>query len=197
MPNVQCELLTAYNTSLAPIGDFPRDEIHARGLLHRTVRIWAVRDGRLLFQRRSPSKALFPSRFDPLATGHVDPGEDVRAAALRELAEETGICAAPDGPEFIGELRLPFRRPDGALDNELASIFLYRLPDGAVPAARDETAGFASATPEDYDAMVRTGKPAAMADLLGGPEIAAGPDRFCLPDLREWELVLSALRRFH
>jgi 8-oxo-dGTP pyrophosphatase MutT (NUDIX family) len=48
------------------------------------------RGSRLLMLRRAPNAAYAPSLLCP-PSGHVEPGEDVVAAAVRETAEETGI----------------------------------------------------------------------------------------------------------
>jgi len=52
--------------------------------------------GRLLLQERDEHAAIDPDRWG-LPGGHVEPGEEVEAAAYRELAEETGIVLAPPG----------------------------------------------------------------------------------------------------
>ncbi|MQW76286.1 NUDIX domain-containing protein [Nocardioides sp. dk4132] len=50
--------------------------------------------GRLLMQERDEHALIDPERWG-LPGGHVDAGEEVEAAAYRELAEETGIVLAP------------------------------------------------------------------------------------------------------
>jgi len=51
------------------------------------------RSDQVLLIQRSPTKKVFPGRYNGLG-GHAEPGEDLRTAARRELAEEAGISAA-------------------------------------------------------------------------------------------------------
>jgi len=46
-------------------------------------------DGRIFFQRRSPTRKLFPNSWD-IVGGHLEPGETVADALRREVEEETG-----------------------------------------------------------------------------------------------------------
>ncbi|WP_454849663.1 NUDIX hydrolase [Rhizobium binxianense] len=49
-----------------------------------------VRDGLVLLVRRAPHKSWYPNHWD-LVGGHVDPGESVEAALIREAQEEIGL----------------------------------------------------------------------------------------------------------
>jgi isopentenyl-diphosphate Delta-isomerase len=74
------------------VGQKPRREVHARGLLHRAVHILIFNAaGELFLQKRSPYKDTFPGAWDSSASGHLQPGESYDAGAARELQEELGI----------------------------------------------------------------------------------------------------------
>jgi mutator protein MutT len=49
-----------------------------------------VQDGRVLLGRRAPHRRICPDTWD-LIGGHVDPGETVEDALVRELQEEIGV----------------------------------------------------------------------------------------------------------
>ena len=71
-----------------------RAEMRADRLRHRTTFIAVIdRAGRLLVHQRSPSKDVWPSRWDIAAGGVSAVGESWSDGARRELAEELGIAA--------------------------------------------------------------------------------------------------------
>lgn len=47
----------------------------------------------VLLLRRAPDRPLWPNRVNGVG-GHIEANEDVRSAALREIAEETGLSVA-------------------------------------------------------------------------------------------------------
>ncbi|MFT4181355.1 MAG: NUDIX domain-containing protein [Rhizobium sp.] len=49
-----------------------------------------VKDGQVLLVKRAPHKAYYPNQWD-LVGGHVEPGESVEAALVREAQEEVGL----------------------------------------------------------------------------------------------------------
>ena len=77
------------------VGQVRRGDAHRNpALLHRSVQIMVFDSaGRLLLQRRSARKDLFPNAYCASASGHVIAGDDYLATAQRELAEELGIVA--------------------------------------------------------------------------------------------------------
>ncbi len=54
-----------------------------------------VRDGKLFIAKRADTKASWPGRFE-LVGGHVDPGEALETALLREVKEELNVDVTID-----------------------------------------------------------------------------------------------------
>ncbi|HEV8194034.1 MAG TPA: NUDIX domain-containing protein [Ktedonobacterales bacterium] len=77
------------------IGTVRRGDAHRNpALVHRSVQVLVFSsDGRLLLQRRSRRKDLFPGYYCASASGHVGAGEYYTGTAERELQEELGIAA--------------------------------------------------------------------------------------------------------
>ncbi len=92
------------------IGQRPRGEAYARGLRHRCAFV-LVRDaeGRIFVHRRTPTKPVFPSRYDMFVGGVVGAGESYDDAAHREAEEELGVSGLPR-PTFL----FKFLYDDGA-----------------------------------------------------------------------------------
>jgi len=85
------------------VGEATVDAAHTSpGLLHRAFSVFLrdPADGRVLLQQRAAVKTRFPLRWANACCGHPLPGEDVRVAAQRRLAEElgvTGVALTPVG----------------------------------------------------------------------------------------------------
>lgn len=75
------------------IGQVRRGDAHCNpALIHRSVQILVfASNGRLLLQRRSATKDLYPGYYCASASGHVASGEEYAETAARELIEELGI----------------------------------------------------------------------------------------------------------
>ncbi len=68
-----------------------KEEAHDKNLLHNEVAIFIIDDKKqVLLQKRSANKRFDPNKW-ALCAGHVDAGESLESAALREIKEEVGI----------------------------------------------------------------------------------------------------------
>lgn len=120
-----------------PVGVFPKEEVWAKGLLHRIVRIM-LEDGQgnLLLQKRSMQMDTAPGCWDHAAAGHVDPGEGYERAAYRELAEELGIDNAK--LQEIATYRTNTVNYGGKKLNRINKLFRARIAHRQFSVSNDE-----------------------------------------------------------
>ena len=86
------EIFDVVNERDKVIGQNPRSEVHARGLLHRAVHVLVFNSrGEIFLQKRSMKKDRQPGVWDSSCSGHVDSGENYDETAVRELREELGL----------------------------------------------------------------------------------------------------------
>ncbi len=75
------------------VGSATRQQCHSGAkLLHPVVHLHVFdSDGRLFLQKRSMAKDIQPGKWDTAVGGHVDYGETVATALLREAEEELSL----------------------------------------------------------------------------------------------------------
>lgn len=115
-----------------------RGVAHRDGSLHGTVHTWIVRKNEkrnkksgyeVLLQKRSGCKDSNPGCYDISSAGHIEAGDEPLSAAIRELQEELGICAAKEDLEYIGKHCGKYEavfHDKIFRDNEIAFVYVYK-----------------------------------------------------------------------
>ena len=87
------EFFPILNPNGEVIGKATRKECHSGSmLLHPVVHLHIFRKGGYIYlQKRSLTKDIQPGKWDTAIGGHVDYGESIEEALLREMREELGI----------------------------------------------------------------------------------------------------------
>lgn len=101
IPESPQELLPLVDPAGNVIGKATRAECHNGSmLLHPVVHLHVFNEkGELYLQKRPMWKDIQPGKWDTAVGGHVDFGEDIHTALLREAREELGINA--EGNELV------------------------------------------------------------------------------------------------
>jgi isopentenyl-diphosphate Delta-isomerase len=121
------ELIDIIDRRGNPLGyALPRDEVHKRGLWHRTAHVWVFNlQNQLLLQKRSETKETFPGLWDISAAGHISAGDSSSASACRELQEEIGVRVREHELQFLFTITGIYEdRTRQFLDHELGDVYL-------------------------------------------------------------------------
>ena len=115
---MQEEIFPIVNTEGEVVGSATREECHAGTfLLHPVVHLHIFNSaGELYLQKRVMTKKIQPGKWDTAVGGHVDYGERIEDALLRETREELGVRDFT--PEFL--MRYEFR---SQIEAELVYIY--------------------------------------------------------------------------
>lgn len=93
MKDNNCEIFPIVDENGDTIGHATRGECHnGSKLLHPVVHLHLFdNDGKLFLQQRPLWKEIQPGKWDTTVGGHVDYGEEIATALIREVREEIGI----------------------------------------------------------------------------------------------------------
>ena len=147
------ELLDVVNENDEIVDVKTRGEIHALGLMHRSVHILVFnKKDDLFIQKRSMSKDNQPGLWDSSAAGHVDSGEDYHGCAIRELEEELGITVTTPLEQLF--------RIQASTITDMEHCIVYRtISEGPFELQPEEIDEGAWISGSDMDARVRKEDP--------------------------------------
>ncbi len=99
----QQELFPLIDSEGHVMGQATRAYCHGGSMaLHPVVHLHVLdADGRLYLQKRSMKKDIAPGKWDTSVGGHVDFGESLADAVVREAREELGLHIAPEECRFL------------------------------------------------------------------------------------------------
>lgn len=147
------EPLILVNENDEEIGYLPKLECHlGQGILHRAFSIF-IFDGnmRLLLQKRSAEKMLWPLFWSNSCCSHPRKGETYEIAIHRRLMEELGF----DTPlKFLFRFRYQASYADKGSEHELCSVYVGRFDHEPV-VHPDEIADWRYVSPQDLDQEIR------------------------------------------
>jgi isopentenyldiphosphate isomerase len=105
-----------------------KSDIHNKGYYHNTAHVWLyTKDGHVLLAQRAASKLICPLLWDVSVAGHVDAGETIEHAAIREVKEEIGLTITIGKIHKIGVFECFQSYPNGIVDNEFHHTFISEL----------------------------------------------------------------------
>lgn len=151
MPTPKTEMFEIVDEQDRVVGIAPRSLCHGNPtLIHRVAHVLVFRpDGELLLQKRSRHKDIQPGKWDTSVGGHLDPGEDYRTAAIREMREELGLSGLPLTFLYPSKIR-------NEVESENVATFLA-VHGGAIRFSRQEIEEVRFWRGEEIDAALGSG----------------------------------------
>jgi isopentenyl-diphosphate delta-isomerase len=106
-------------------------EAHQRGLRHKAISVFILRDGKVLLQRRALGKYHTPGLWANTCCTHPHWDENAQVCATRRLDEELGITGVSlkfrDTVEYRADVG------GGLIEHEVVDIFVGEMPAGVEP----------------------------------------------------------------
>ncbi|MBP3635351.1 MAG: NUDIX domain-containing protein [Bacilli bacterium] len=123
------EYLDYYDEDGGYIGYKTREEVHSKGLWHKTIHCWLYDNlGNIYFQIRKDSNTFYTT-----ASGHVLKGETVKDAFKREIKEEIGIKIDSQDATLVGIVpwKMDKVKKDGSIfkDRAWANVYVDLFED--------------------------------------------------------------------
>jgi isopentenyl-diphosphate Delta-isomerase len=145
------ELLDIIDYQGKVVGFAERDTIHKMGLRHpEVIVIGVLEDSRIVFQKRSLTKLVNPGGIIPFAGGHVEHGETITQALLKEVREESGLTLTESDFKFVTLYNYQKNHGTGLIDDAYLYVYACKVSslDDLIPEV-GEVEEFLAASIED------------------------------------------------
>ena len=179
------EILDILDANGKPTGKTAlKSEAHKSGLYHNTIHLWLYTDNeKILLQQRSHKKLIYPLLWDVSVAGHVNSGENLYDAAIREVKEEIGLNIRKEALIKIGVMK-SFKSYDfGVIDNEFHTVFISKL---------DEDIKNLNAQKEEVEAL-KIVSPSTFKELLENSEHNS---HFVTSNKTYYDFVLNEIKNY-
>ena len=176
------EYLDILTKSGKPTGEkHLKSKVHKKGYYHNIAHVWFYTDdGEILQQQRSATKVIYPLLWDVSVSGHVDAGETVVQAALRETKEEIGLSISANDLYKIGVFECFQTYPNGIIDNEFHHTFISEF-----------TGSLGDLAPQDNE--VEALKLIKIIDFFEKLELSDSNNHFIASNRLYYETVIDAI----
>jgi len=112
------------NGTLQPVEKL---ETHLKGLRHKAVSVFVLRDGKILMQQRALGKYHTPGKWANSCCTHPHWEEAPNICAVRRLQDELGITGLE--VEFRQNLEYRADVGDGLIEHEVVDVFVAHASD--------------------------------------------------------------------
>ncbi len=106
-----------------------REEVHSRGLWHKTAQVLLLNSqGEIFVHRRAKSKKYYPGLWDVYFGGHVLSGETSQQALIREVQEEINLDLKKEDFQFLFDIKKADIQNGGSfINNDFAQVYLAKV----------------------------------------------------------------------
>lgn len=160
-----------------------KSDAHRKGVFHPTVHIWFFTPpGEVLLQLRSALKKTFPGLWDVSVAGHIETGEDITQAALREVREEIGLEVREEDLIPVGIYKSVQKHENGIVDCEFHHTYIsvLKAPISNLEVQEEEVAGIRLLPLEEWEEELKKDRK---------------PSKYVPHDPSYYDAVIDAIRK--